>query len=79
MSAWERNAFGNLVDKERKMTTDREWDAAMTEAGYMPTKDYVAAHTPNELFNLKTEIAHLKFIIAEQNAYIAELEARYKG
>ena len=61
------------------MTTDREWDAAMTEAGYMPIQDYVAAHTPNELFNLKAEIAQLKFVIAEQNAHIAELEARYKG
>ena len=60
------------------MTTDRQGDAAMTEAGYMPTKDYVEAHTPKstELFDLKFEIAHLKFVIAEQNAYIADLEAR---
>lgn len=63
------------------MTTDREWDAAMTEAGYMPNKEYVAAYTPKstEIFNLKAEIAQLKFVIAEQNALITELQARYRG
>lgn len=58
------------------MTTDRQWEAAMTEAGYMPVKDYVASYslTENLVRDLKQEIAALKFVISLKNAYIDQLE-----
>lgn len=61
------------------MTTDRLWLAAMAEAGYISTKEYVNEHTPASIVQLKAEIVQLKFNIAERDARIAELEARFIG